>query len=144
MQQEAAGSTFVPVKEATASKSAEVLGWGQGADSQFFAFHQDARNPLATGPFGIPAPEAVTPGVTADLDFDFDEDANWISVTGSTSQFPAFDITVTRANGTTVPVYHREPWFNNTLLLFLPHMVDSGRVPLKKKPEVKSRCVDCQ
>ena len=139
MSQELNGSTFVPDREATASKSATILGWGYNENTQFFAFHQDARNPLA------PLPEDLTPGVTADLDFEFDEDANWISVNGHTSQFPAFDITVTRANGTTVPVYHREPWFNNTLLLFLPHFVDSGKVPLKEKnPEIKSRCVECE
>lgn len=103
-----------------------VDGYRHTANGQAVTFVQDAKNPLA------PAPDFLTPGVTANLDIEFDEDANWISVTGTTSQFPSFDITVTRDNGNTVPIYHRDPWFNSTLLLFLPHMVDTGRIPLKR------------
>jgi RHS repeat-associated protein len=123
-----------PVKmEATAPKSAQVDGYKYTPEGQVVTIVQDTKNPLA------PVPGFLTPGVTANLDIEFDEDADWIRVTGTTSQFPSFDISVTRANGETVPVYHRDPWFNSTLLLFLPHRVDTGQVPLRRSDSEQPR-----
>ena len=117
-----------PLKtEATGAKSARVDGYGYTPDGQAVTFVQDAKNPLA------PAPSFLTPGVSANLDLEFDEDADGISVTGTTSQFPSFDITVTRVNADTVPVYHRDPWLSGTLLRYLPHMVDTDCVLLRNR-----------
>jgi RHS repeat-associated protein len=116
----------VVANQAKAAENYKITGAGQTADSQFFGFHQEATNPLS------PVPDWLTPAITADLDFEFDDAATWISVGGQITQFPSFDISVTRANGVTVPVYHRDPYFNSTLLLFLPNYVNTGRAPMSE------------
>ena len=103
----------------TAPDTARIEGWVRKDNGRLsFSYNQDAKNPLA------PVPQIFTPGVFADLTFEVDDEATEISVQGVTSQYPSFSIPVTKENGQTFQVYQRDPWFNNTALLFFQHWIN--------------------
>lgn len=85
----------------------------------------NSKNPTA------PIPDVLTAGIYADLDFEFDEDATFLSVQGTISSFPLFNISVTGEEGRTIPVYQSgRPILNTPYLLFWPKPV-SARAELK-------------
>ncbi len=97
-----------------------------GANSQKVNFQMNSKNPT------VPLPDFLTVGIYADLDFEFDEAATFLSVQGTISSFPSFNISVTRENGQTIPVYQSgSPNLNTAYLLFWSKPV-STMVDLKE------------
>jgi RHS repeat-associated protein len=64
---------------------------------------QDTGNPLS------PAPAFLTPGISANLNVTVYQDASTVQVNGTAAQFPASELNVTRADGTTTPVIQYTP-----------------------------------
>jgi hypothetical protein len=64
---------------------------------------QDTKNPLS------PGPEALTPGISANLNVTVWQDASSTQVTGTAAQFPASELNETRAGGATTPVLQYQP-----------------------------------
>lgn len=71
-------------------------------------------------------PDILVPDIFADLDFEFDEDATFVSVQERTSSFPSFSIFVTRQDRATIPIYDSgAPYRNTALLLFWPKPIST-------------------
>jgi RHS repeat-associated protein len=64
---------------------------------------QDTKNPLS------PAPQFMTPGISANLNVTVPQDASSATVNGTASQFPAQELNVTRADGNTTAVEQISP-----------------------------------
>jgi RHS repeat-associated protein len=64
---------------------------------------QDTKNPLS------PAPQILTPGISASLTVTVPQNASSAEVTGTAAQFPAQELNVTRADGNTTPVMQYTP-----------------------------------
>ena len=64
---------------------------------------QDVKNPLS------PAPQALTPGITADLSMNFTQNGSSVTTTGTASNFPSQELNVSGADGTTTPVFQFTP-----------------------------------
>ena len=64
---------------------------------------QDTKNPLS------PGPQALTPGISANLNVMVYQDASTTQVTGTAANFPASELNLTRADGTTTPVLQFMP-----------------------------------
>jgi hypothetical protein len=64
---------------------------------------QDTKNPLS------PAPEFLTPGISANINVMVYQDASVTQVNGTAATFPASELNVTRADGTTTPVIEYMP-----------------------------------
>ena len=64
---------------------------------------QDTKNPES------PMPNMLTPGITANLNVMVYQDASTTQVSGTAANFPASELNVTRADGTTTPVIQFMP-----------------------------------
>jgi len=64
---------------------------------------QNTKNPES------PVPQVLTPGISANMNVMVYQDASTVQVTGTAAQFPASELNVTRADGTTTPVIQYMP-----------------------------------
>jgi hypothetical protein len=77
---------------------------------------QDVKNPLS------PGPQALTPGISANLTVAVPQDASSAHVTGDASNFPSEELNVTRQDGNTTPVMQFQPGADATpFSLFEPN-----------------------
>lgn len=87
------------VETATATKGLPTAtGTRDENGTPIINIQQDTKNPLS------PGPQALTPGITANLNVLVYQDASTTQVTGTAANFPASELNVTRADGTTTPV----------------------------------------
>jgi hypothetical protein len=84
---------------------------------------QDTGNPLS------PAPAFLTPGISANLNVMVYQDASTTQVNGIAALFPASELNVTRADGTTTPVIQNMPPADATPW----SLMDDGAVNVKKE-----------
>ena len=107
--------------------TSQVTGSRDANGNPVLSFSENAKNPIA------PGPQALTPGIRQDLTIGIQQNtagqATSVSVSGSTSQFPASEVNVTTPGGTTTQVFGYAPP-ENPLLLFLNRPVPPQTTPL--------------
>ncbi len=92
------------VETATATKGLPTATGARDANgTPIINIQQDTKNPLS------PGPQALTPGISANLNVMVYQDASTAQVSGTAAQFPASELNVTRAEGTTTPVIQYTP-----------------------------------
>jgi RHS repeat-associated protein len=64
---------------------------------------QDTKNPLS------PGLQALTPGVSGNLTVTVWQDLSTVQVTGTAAPFPASEMNITTADGTTTPIFQFQP-----------------------------------
>lgn len=92
------------VETATATKGLPTATGSRDANgTPVINIQQDTKNPLS------PGPAFMTPGISANLNVMVYQDASTTQVNGTAAQFPASELNVTRADGTTTPVIQFMP-----------------------------------
>lgn len=86
-------------------------------------FSQDTKNPLE--------PQAVTPGISANLSVTMGQSGNWVDVSGSLSASPSFELNVDTTN---VPLNSELPGASFGLGLMLPDQPIQQFTPLPPPP----------
>ncbi len=86
-------------------------------------FSQDTKNPLE--------PQAVTPGISANVNVTMGQSGNWVGVSGSLSASPSFELNVDSAN---VPLNSELPGASFGVGLMIPDIPIQQFTPLPPPP----------
>ena len=109
-QSSSAGETRVldkngnTIDRATQTKGLPVATGTRDANGDpVISITQDVKSPLS------PAPQWMTPGITADLKLNVSTDGSTVNTTGTASNFPSDELNITNPTGATTPVFQFTP-----------------------------------
>jgi RHS repeat-associated protein len=122
-----------PINQKTATAGLPTVTGGRDANGNAtLGFSQDTKNPLE--------PQAVTPGISADLNVTVGQNGSWADITGSMSLSPSFEMNF--GSTTNVPLNSELTGAAFGLGLILPNVPFNQSVLLPPQPPPPPSCAN--